>query len=82
MSLRLVSFFSRILFHLLKHLFLGRARLAARAARGVTFVIVMLVIRAIAEIRRVGFVGVHLFFLLACPAMHQASPMHNTAHNS
>ena len=70
-----------VLFHLLKHFFLGRARLAARAAWGVTLVIVMLVIRAVAEIRRVRFVGVHLIFLLAGPAMHQAHRRYNTAHN-
>ena len=67
-----------VLFHLLKHFFLGRARLAARAARGMALVIVMLIIRAVAEIRRVGFVRIHLMFLLAGPAMHQARPAHNS----
>ena len=72
-----LSFALSILFHLLKHFFLGQALLAARSAGGVTFVIVMLVIRAVAEIRRVGFVGVHLFVLFTCPAMHQAQLAHN-----
>ena len=67
-----------VLFHLLKHLFLGQTGLASRAAWGVTLVIVMLVIRAVAEIRRVGFVAVHLNILLLAPPMHQARPAHNS----
>jgi hypothetical protein len=47
----------------------------------VTFVVVMLVIRAVAEIRRVGFVRIHLGILLAGPAMHHARATHNTSHN-
>ena len=67
-----------VLLHLLKHFFLAHALLAARAAWGVTLVIVMLVVRAGAEIRRIGFVRGHLHFLLAGPAMHQARPAHNS----
>lgn len=78
MSLRLASLFSRVFLHLLKHFFLGQTGLAARTAGRVTFVIVMLVIRAVAEIRRVGFVAVHLNILLLAPPMHQARPAHNS----
>jgi hypothetical protein len=67
-----------VLFHLLKHLFLGQTGLASRAAWGVTLVIVMLVIRAGAELRRVWILRVHQNFLLARPAMHQAHHAHNT----
>ena len=77
MTLRFVSLFSRVLFHLLKHLFLGQTRFTARATWGVAFMVVMLVIRAIAEIRRVRFVTIHLMFLLAGPAMHHARATYN-----
>ena len=79
MTLRLVL---SVLFHLLKHFFLGHTLFAARAAWSVTFVIIMLVIRAIAEIRRVGFVAVHALILVSGPAMHHAHRSYNTAHNS
>lgn len=78
MSLRLASLFSRVFLHLFKHFFLGQTGLAARTAGRVTFVIVMLVIRAVAEIRRVWFVAVHLNILLLAPPMHQARPAHNS----
>jgi hypothetical protein len=77
-SLRLASLFSRVFLHLFKHFFLGQTGLAARTAGRVTFVIVMLVIRAVAEIRRVWFVAVHLNILLLAPPMHQARPAHNS----
>ncbi len=67
-----------VLLHLRDHLFFGQSLLAARAARRVALVIVMLVIGTVTEIRRIGFVAVHLCILLAAPAMHQARPAHNS----
>lgn len=75
MSLRLIS---SVFLHLLKHLFFGGTLLAARTTRRMAFVIVMLVIGAAAEFRRIWVLRVHLDILVACPAMHQARPAYNS----
>jgi hypothetical protein len=69
-----------VLFHLLKQFFFRRALLATRTAGCMALVIVMLVIRAGAKVRSIGFVAIHRIVLFAGPAMHQLRAMHNTTH--
>lgn len=66
-----------VFLHLLKHFFFCKARLTSCATWRVALMVVMLVICAVAEIRRVGFVGGHLVVLFVCPPMPQAQPAHN-----
>lgn len=75
MNLRLIS---RVLFHLLQHLFFGKTFLTARTTRRMAFVIVMLIVGAAAELRRIWVFTVHRLVLIANPAMHQAHLSHNT----
>ena len=75
MTLRLVS---RILLHLLQHFFFAHALLAARTARRMTFVIIVLIVSVVAKLRRTFGFRVHHSILITHPAMHQAHFAHNT----
>ena len=75
MKLRLIS---RVLLHLREHFFFAHAFFPAGTARRMALVIVMLVVAAAAEFRRIWVLRVHHSILITRPAMHQARGAYNS----